>query len=110
MNFYEQERIQEIRRNKLVEQKGRCAACNKLFKNGDKMELAHIIPQRLWIIKMYGKAVIHHPMNMKATHAGACNSAVQMSPNKSELMMKHVQAIEEKIKHDETIQQVMDRR
>ena len=103
MNFYDQERIQEIREQKLVEQSGKCAACGKYFKFGEKIELAHIIPQRKWTIKMYGKAVIHHPMNMKATHSGDCNSAVQMSPNKSELMMKHVQAIEEKIKEDNEI-------
>lgn len=110
MNLYEQEKIQEIREQKLVDQSGKCAACGKYFKYGEKIELAHICPQRKWIIKMYSADVIHHPMNMKATHSGDCNSAVQMSPNKSQLMMEHVQAIEAKIKEDETLQKVHQRR
>ncbi len=101
MNLYEQDRIQQIRENKLVEQNGKCAACGKYFKNGEKIELAHILPQRRWILKMYGEAIIHHPMNMRLTHAGDCNARVQMSPNKSELVMKHVQAIEEKIEEEQ---------
>jgi hypothetical protein len=109
MNFYDEERIQEIRQAKLIDQHGKCAACGKYFKYGEKIELAHVLPQRRWIIKMYGEAVIHHPMNMKATHSGDCNAAVQMSPHKSELVMKHVQAIESKIE-EETIQKVHIRR
>jgi len=97
MNFYDQERIKEIRENKLVEQNGKCAACGKYFKYGDKIELAHILPQRKWIIEKYGSDVIHHPMNMKATHSGDCNSDVQMSPNHTELVEAHVKAIIERI-------------
>ncbi len=100
MNFKEQERIQEIKLQKLKEQNFICPGCGKTFVLGDIIELAHILPQRKWIVKQYGKDIIHHPMNMKATHPGRCNDAVQMSPNKSELVMKHVQAIEDQIREE----------
>lgn len=105
MNFYDQERIKEILQYKLVEQHGKCAACGKYFKYGEKIELAHILPQRKWIIKKYGAEIIHHTMNMKATHAGSCNSDVQMSPNKTEAVEAHVKAIKQ-----ELMQQILDRR
>ena len=105
MNFYDQEITQEIRENKMIEQGGKCAACGKYFKANEKIELAHLLPQRKHIMKRYGKEIIHHPMNMKLTHSGDCNDAVQMSPNKTVLVEAHVESIRQEI-----IQQVMDRR
>jgi len=105
MNFYEQENIQEMKARKLSEQNGRCAGCGELFKVSDKIELAHKIPQRRWTIKKYGKEIIHHELNMELTHSGDCNSAVQMSPNKTELIEAHVEAIRQEI-----TQQILDRR
>lgn len=97
MNFYDEEKIFEIRQNKLLEQNGKCAACGKYFKYGEKIELAHCLPQRRYIIHKYGEEIIHHPLNMKLTHSGDCNSAVQMSPNKTELVEAHVNMIKQSI-------------
>ena len=97
MTLYEKEYIQMLKARKLVEQNIRCAACGKVFKIGDKMELSHIIPQRKYLIKLYGKEIIHHELNMKLCHAGACNSAVQISPNKTELVNQHIQMIKDAI-------------
>ncbi len=97
MNYDEQEKISNIKIQKVIEQMGVCAGCGELFKPNDIIELGHILPQRKWIISLYGKEIIHHPMNMKATHSGRCNSAVQISPNKTKAVNDHIQAIRDKI-------------
>jgi 5-methylcytosine-specific restriction endonuclease McrA len=93
----DQEAIYALKRNKLVEQKFKCAYCGNQFKLSDKMELAHILPQRKYLIKKYGEEIIHHELNMKLTHAGECNSGIQMSPNKIKLVEAHVAMIKEAI-------------
>lgn len=72
--------------DKMVEQKGICPGCGKPLLPDDVKELSHIIPQRTWILNKYGADVIHHPLNMKLTHTGSCNPAVQISPNKTGLV------------------------
>ena len=97
MDFYEQEKIQEMKRKKLYEQGGKCAACGKYFKYGEAQELAHILPRRKWIIEKFSAEVIHHELNMKLTHSGDCNSKVQISPNWTEIVLQHVKIIQEAI-------------
>lgn len=109
MTYDEQEKILQIRLRKIKEQDYRCASCFKKFELGDTIELSHIIPQRKWLIQKYGKEIIHHEMNMTLCHAGECNSNIQMSPNKTELVEAHVESIKEKI-HEDTMKEVWDRR
>lgn len=85
---------------KFYRQRGRCAACNKIFSIFDSVELAHICPQRKWLIKKYGKEIIHHPLNMKLTHTGECNSSVQISPNKTALLEEHIDMIRNAIEKE----------
>lgn len=90
----------ELKEKKYIEQDGRCAACGELFMFGEAQELAHIVPQRKWIIKKYGEQYIHHNLNLKLTHSGNCNAAVQMSPNKTELVNQHIKTIQDAIFND----------
>ncbi|MBW1853127.1 MAG: hypothetical protein JRJ00_00340 [Deltaproteobacteria bacterium] len=76
-------KIRDMKTKKYREQDGICAGCGQAFKEGDIKELSHIIPQRLWLRRKYGDDVIYHPLNMKLTHTGDCNPAVQISPNKT---------------------------
>ena len=97
MDKYTQWRIQEMKEQKFTSQHGVCAGCNKEFRNGDITELAHCIPQRKWDIAKYGAEVIHHELNMKLTHPGYCNSAVQLNVNATELIEAYVFRIKEAI-------------
>jgi hypothetical protein len=97
MDKYTQWKIHEMKEKKMVEQHGVCQGCGKSFRIGDKLELAHILPKRKYLIKLYGDEIINHELNMKLTHDGFCNSAVQMSPNKTELVEAHVAMIRKAI-------------
>ena len=101
MTFYEIQKIQEMKERKMIEQHGVCPGCECSFRHGDRTELAHILPQRKWIIQKYGKEIVHHDLNMKLTHHGFCNSAVQISPNKTEIVEAHVKMIREAIERGE---------
>jgi hypothetical protein len=92
--------IYAIKREILISQKGRCAKCGAILNDGTICDLAHILPQRKWLINKYGKDIIHHPLNMKVTcHNDNCNSGVQMSPNKTALVEKHIEMIKEAIEN-----------
>ena len=99
MDKYTQWKIQEMKEQKFTEQHGICAGCNKEFRIGDVTELAHRIPQRKWTIAKYGAEVIHHALNMKLTHNGFCNSAVQINVNAAELVEDLVNKIKEAIEN-----------
>jgi len=87
-------RIGMIKEAKYEEQGGVCAGCKKDMDKDEFLHLAHILPQRKWLINKYGEEIIHHPMNMKLTHANdLCNQRVQMSPNKTGIVEKHVKEI-----------------
>jgi hypothetical protein len=100
MDLEEQEIIHNMKMKKLVEQGFKCAACGVKFTMNDKMELAHILPQRKDLIKSYGKEIMHHELNMMLTHSGGCNSAVQMSPNKTALVIAHIEMIKGAIENE----------
>lgn len=88
------DRINMIKKDKYNEQEGICAGCNKPMAKDEYLHLAHMLPQRKWILNKYGEEIIHHPMNMKLTHGNdLCNQRVQMSPNKTGLVEAHVKAI-----------------
>ena len=74
------ETIAKMKMDKYDEQNGICPACGKPFAMGDKVELAHLVPQRKWLKEKYGEDAIQHPLNMKLTHSGECNSRVQLNP------------------------------
>lgn len=89
----------DLKSKKYIEQGGMCGnpKCKKPLPAASLCELAHILPQRKWIKNKYGEELIHHELNMKLTHPGYCNSAVQMSPNKTELVNAHIAMIQEAI-------------
>jgi hypothetical protein len=66
-------------RSLLVSQNFRCASCNKKFKAGDKIELAHKVKAGKYNYKKYGKGIIDHVINLAATHPGKCNDKQNMS-------------------------------
>ena len=78
MKFEEIERIEEMKRQIAQEQNGLCATCGDPL--GPVFDLAHRIPKHGWMVKKYGPKVIHHRINLRATHSGRCNDAVMVSP------------------------------
>lgn len=92
------EHIEYIRQLKYIKQGGCCAHCGKPFLPGERTDLAHILPQRKWLIAKYGEEIIHHELNMALTHhSDICNSGVQISPNKTAVVDRHVQMIKDAI-------------
>jgi len=43
-------------------------------------QIAHRIPQTKRNLKVYGKAILHHPLNLATVCSLKCNSAVLLSP------------------------------
>ena len=101
MDKYTQWRIQEMKEQKMIQQHGVCAGCNKEFRIGEVRELAHILPKRKDLIETYGDEVINHPLNMVLTHTGYSNSDCQMSPNKTALVEKHIESIRDYIQENQ---------
>ena len=99
MDKYTQWKIQEMKEQKMIDQHGVCAGCHKSFRIGDITELAHILPKRKYLLKLYGYEVINHYLNIELTHTGYCNSSVQISPNKIELVNEHIRKIQEAIEN-----------
>jgi hypothetical protein len=69
--------IAEMKVELSYQQQGKCAACGEPVAV-QEAELAHRIPQRKYLLKMYGPEVIHHRMNVCLTHHGACNDKVSI--------------------------------
>lgn len=67
--------MEDLKREKAVEQDGKCPVCGMYLTYG-RPQLAHRIPQTKANIKKYGKAVIHHPDNMVLVCSLKCNTAV----------------------------------
>jgi len=59
---------------------GRCEVCGKRL-DFETFQMAHRIPQRKWLLKKYGKSIIHHPKNLAATCSLRCNGAVSIAGN-----------------------------
>lgn len=56
---------------------GRCEVCGKPIEY-HTYQMGHRIPQRRHFVKKYGKAIIHHHLNMAATCSLRCNNAVSI--------------------------------
>ena len=94
MDFYTQEKIEALKNKKFLEQNGNCAFCGRPLESAQSSDLSHHIPQRKWCIKKWGKEIIHNELNMSLTHhSDICNSGVQISPNKTAIVEKHVENI-----------------
>lgn len=104
---YDQKRKAEFQKGRLIEQQnGLCYHCKEPFTQSDPPEASHIIIKKYEV--EYGYAVINHPDNVPICHK-TCNQKVIISPYKQS-GKDHIEAIRNKIKEDETIQQVWDRR
>jgi len=67
------------RKNFLVAMAGKCQVCGvSLF--GKIPQLAHRIPKKKAYLKKYGRAVIHHPLNLRVVCSLRCNSACLLDP------------------------------
>jgi hypothetical protein len=87
-------KIRDMKTKKYREQDGICAGCGGAIGKDEATHLAHILPQRKWVKKKYGEEIVYHELAMKLTHANQnCNAAVQMSPNKTELVNELVEQI-----------------
>ena len=74
-----------------------CASCGEPLVV-QEAELAHRIPQRKYLLKMYGPEVIHHRMNVALTHHGACNDKMSLGnhPVAMELLAEKIRKEREK--------------
>ena len=73
-----------------------CQVCNKSLHDNCRPQLAHIIPQRKWIIKKYGDDIIHSEYNLLSVCSLKCNSKCDIGCNEMAIKKK-VQYIEQKI-------------
>ena len=67
-------KMNEQRARLYMRSQGFCEACGKPLIEG--FQLAHVIPQTKHNLKQYGKAVIHHDLNLKVVCSLKCNAAV----------------------------------
>ncbi|AFG37641.1 hypothetical protein Spiaf_1582 [Spirochaeta africana DSM 8902] len=75
---------------------GRCFVCGAPL-DWNCFHLAHVIPQRKHWVKRYGKSVIHHAENMRATcPTDRCNGAVSLG-NNHHTVEQHAQRVRQRI-------------
>jgi hypothetical protein len=55
----------------------RCICGGSIYQYGTP-QLAHRIPQYDYLVKKYGKAIIHHPVNLRAVCSLKCNKKVDI--------------------------------
>jgi 5-methylcytosine-specific restriction endonuclease McrA len=70
---------QENRIRLMVERGCKCEVCGKPLHLGN-LQLAHRIPATKGYLKMYGKEVIHHTLNLATVCSLRCNDAVLTDP------------------------------
>lgn len=63
----------------------------------DTYQMAHIISKGKVNMRLYGKEVIHHPLNIKATCGDACNRAASCGAHTEEIRLL-VEKIRQEIK------------
>lgn len=95
MKAYEQEVLAQTRYLVWNRAGGHCEVCGELL-HWNSFQMAHRIPQRKWLVKKYGKAVIHHPDNLAATCSLRCNNAVSIAGSPVEVEAL-AESIEEKL-------------
>ena len=84
MKLEEQERIKDLKRKMIRQQNNRCFVCNREFGYMNLPQMSHRICKAKWLIKKYGKEIIHHEFNMRITCAGNCNDHVSINPESLE--------------------------
>ncbi len=77
MTQREELELHELKMRIAMDQGGLCGVCGKPM-TPSGTQLAHRIPQRKHLIRMYGKRVIHHRMNMVAVCGLDCNAKVSL--------------------------------
>jgi Fe2+ or Zn2+ uptake regulation protein len=86
--------VNDLKERLYYQQHGLCAVCGKPL-DFTNFHAAHIVPQRKHWLKLYGKRLIMHEVNMKATcPTDACNGAVSLG-NNAHRVEKHMQYIKE---------------
>lgn len=75
---------------------GKCEVCGEQL-DWHTYHMAHRIPQRKWLLKKYGPAVIHHPDNFAATCGLTCNNAVSIAGSPVEVE-RLAESIKEKLR------------
>jgi hypothetical protein len=66
-------------KTKMLNERGwKCEVCGKPL-TLDGCQLAHKMPKSKRNLKIYGKGVIHHPLNMACVCSLKCNDAVLMN-------------------------------
>jgi len=73
-------RIHEERLSIYARDKGICQACGTPCAS-DAFQIAHRIANMKSNRKKWGAEIIDHPLNKAATHAGACNDAMNIGFN-----------------------------
>lgn len=63
----------------------RCEHCGASIATFGTPQLAHRIPQTTRYLNLYGKAYIHHPLNLAATCSLWCNNMVDIRHDKHEI-------------------------
>lgn len=83
MNFYEQERAEELKRKIIQDQDGFCAnpECDNQLDFYGPPQLAHRVAKSKANLKKYGAKVIHHRLNLAAVCCLNCNSAMLINPD-----------------------------
>jgi hypothetical protein len=77
----------------------RCVVCGKPL-DWQTFHQAHVIPQRVHWMRKYGRQIIHHWYNMRATcPTDRCNNAVSLG-NNEHLVEQHAQLVREIIEED----------
>lgn len=72
-----------------------CQYCGESIYQFGNPQLAHRISQGVANIKRYGKAVIHHPLNMASVCSIRCNDAMNIG-----FSTKQADELAEKIKYE----------
>jgi len=70
---------QENRMRLMIERGCKCEVCGKPLHLGN-LQLAHRLPSTKGYLKMYGKEVIHNPLNLATVCSLKCNDAVLTDP------------------------------
>ena len=93
MNFKEQEqRLEIFRRDGWV-----CQNCGMRLSHPRAVpQIAHILNQNKVNIKLYGKELIHHPLNLKSACGLLCNQKLSIY-GKYGTIQKHVEKIQKAI-------------
>lgn len=109
LTFEEKERAEHIKRLLVFEQNGKCAHCGLPLCSDDLIDTSHIISKAKANLRKWGVEIIHHPLNLKATHHNdTCNNGVGLNPATHPVEAdNHVRKIKEDLADERDQVQVM---